>query len=143
MRTPLRAVRDRWSARRHVAALVRRYADAVRDADEAGFALHLERIMLLGALEVEPRGPVSAGRRADLEIRQGTLSLEVMTCRHAANRARAALAIVRSPQFLRWYADTPGRPAGDVSVVSAFCAAHPADPGVLGLSVRTELVPAR
>jgi hypothetical protein len=143
MRTALRSVRRRWLAGRGVTALARRYEESVRQADEAGFRLHLERLTLLGALEIEPLGPLSAARREDVEIRQGTLSLEVMACRHAANRARAALAIVRSPEFLRWYADTPGRPDGDVSVVSAFCAAHPGDPRVLVLSVRTELVPAR
>jgi hypothetical protein len=143
MRAAPHSARVRRSARRDVGALARRYETAIRHADAAGFRLHAERLTLLGALGVEPRGPVSAARRTDLEIRQATLSLEVMACRHAANRARAALGIVRSPRFLRWYADTPGRPDGDEPVVSAFCAAHPGDPGVLDLTVRTEVVPAR
>jgi hypothetical protein len=143
MTTTLRGVRDRWAARRHVTALAVRYSAAVREADVAAFRLHTERLTLLGALGIEPCGPVSAARRVELEGRHAALWLQVMACRHAANRARAALGIVRSPQFLRWCAETPGRPVDDVAVVSAFCAAHPGDPGVLDLSVRTELVPAR
>jgi hypothetical protein len=138
----MRSIARQLTARHRVAGLTRRYVAAVREADAVGFRLHTERLALLGALEVEPMGPLSAARRVDLEIRQSMLVLEVMSCRHAANRARAALAIVRSPQFRRWLA-AGDRAAGDVAVVSAFCAAHPGDPRVLGLSVRTELVPAR
>jgi hypothetical protein len=139
----MKSVVRRLMARHRVAGLTRRYVAAVREADAVGFRLHTERLALLGALEVEPRGPLSAAHRVDLEIRQCTLVLEVMTCRHAANRARAALGIVRSTEFRRWLAAGRDRPAGDVAVVSAYCAAHPGDSRVLGLTVRTELVPAR
>jgi hypothetical protein len=143
MRSLLGTVRDRLTARRQLAALGVRHLAAVRDADAEGYRRHTERLTLLAALGVEPRGPVSAERRLELEIRQGVLLLEVMACRHGANRARAALRIVRSPRFRSWYAETSQLPQADVAVVSAFCAAYPADPGVLDLSVRTELVPTR
>jgi hypothetical protein len=143
MRSLFGTVRDLLTARRELAALEIRHLAAVRDADAAGYRLHTQRLTLLAALAIEPRGPLSAERRVELEVRQGVLVLEVMACRHAANRARAALRIVRSPRFRRWYAATPELPRADVAVVSAFCAAHPADPGVLGLAVGTELLPAR
>jgi hypothetical protein len=136
-------VTGRLAARRRLAALQARALGSVRDADAAGFRLHTERLTLLGALAVEPLGPVSGSRRVDLEIRQGVLVLEVMACRHAANRARAVLFIVRSTGFRRWYVRTADPSGRDAAVVSAYCSAYPADPRVLDLSVRTELVPAR
>jgi hypothetical protein len=143
MQSFLRTVRDWMTARRELGGLELRHHAAVRAADEAGYRMHTERLALLAALTIEPMGPLSAARRVDLEVRQGALALEVMACRHAANRARAALGIIRSQEFRRWYTGLGVVPAGDVAVVSAFCAAYPGDPGVLGLSVRTELVPIR
>ena len=133
----------RLAARRRLAALEGRALAAIRESDAAGFRLHTERLTLLGALGIEPLGPLSAARHLDLEVRHGVLVLEVIACRHAANRARAVLSIVRSPSFRSWYLREDGRPARDGAVVSAYCAAFPGDPQVLDLSVRTELVPAR
>jgi hypothetical protein len=143
MRSTLHAATLRLTARRRLVALQARQLAAVRAADAADTRLHGERRALLEALAVEPRGPLSAAHRVDLEARHAALLLEVMVCRHAANRARAALRIVRSPQFRHWFGHIADRRVGDVALVSAFCAAHPADPLVLDLSVRTELVPAR
>jgi hypothetical protein len=139
----MRSITSHLAGRYRLATFERAWVAAVRQTDRAGFALHSERLILLGALGVEPRGPLSAARRVDLEVRQAALALEVMTCRHAANRARSVLGIVRSREFRRWYLRSAGAPAGHAAVVSAYCAAHPGDPRVLGLSVRTELVPAR
>ena len=139
----MRGVTGRLAARRRLAAVRERALAAVRDADAAGFRLHTERLTLLGALAVEPLGPMSGARRLDLEVRQGVLVLEVMACRHAANRARAVLSIVRSPGFRHWYVRNADRSHGDAEAVSSYCSAYPGDPRVLDLSVRTELVPAR
>ncbi|HEY0484652.1 MAG TPA: hypothetical protein VGD72_00210 [Mycobacteriales bacterium] len=133
----------RLAARRDVTALRARTLGAVRAADAAGCRLHTERLTVLGALGIEPLGPVSAARRLDLEVRQGVLVLEVLACRHAADRARAVLTVLRSPGFRRWYTRVADRSGTDAAVLSAFCAAYPGDAHVLDLGVRTELVPAR
>jgi hypothetical protein len=142
-RSSVRGATRRLAARRRLAALQRRALAGIYESDAAGFRLHTERLGLLGALGIEPLGPVSAARRVELEVRHGVLVLEVMACRHAANRARAVLSIVRSPSFRAWYLREVDRPGRDGAVVSAYCAAFPGDPHVLDLSVRTELVPAR
>lgn len=139
----VRGVTGRLAARRRLAAFQARALTAVREADAAGFRLHTERLALLGALGIEPIGPLSAGRRLDLEIRQGVLVLEVMACRHAANRARAVRSIARSAGFRRWYVRAADRAGSDLAVLTTYCGAFPGDPRVLDLSVRTELVPAR
>jgi hypothetical protein len=123
----VQTIRSRMTTRRELRALERRHLVAIREAEEAGVRLDTERLVLLGALGVEPRGPISVERRVDLEVRQGVLVLEGTACRSAAHRARSALGVVRSPQFRRWYvrAGAGAARAGDVAIVAAFCATHP------------------